>query len=153
MSLYSLCVNNCGVVETSDVCLDCHTVIDRDVDLNRLLLWCLEKKSCKMLNAYFSPFFVYTLVQSEVCRRGENLERDNITYCTLKDFVWRRRASIVMTNGGIEEESTDVLSFCSRMFTTTDADGCSLSGRRVKRNVVLKVLLIHFKDTCDQRIS
>lgn len=33
-----LCVNSGGVVETSDVCSDCHTVIDRDVDLNRLLL-------------------------------------------------------------------------------------------------------------------
>lgn len=41
---YSVCVNSGGVVETSDVCLDCPTVIDRDVDLNRLLHRCLEKK-------------------------------------------------------------------------------------------------------------
>lgn len=31
-----------GVVETSDVCLDCHSVIDRDVDC--LLLSCLGGK-------------------------------------------------------------------------------------------------------------
>lgn len=83
VSLYSLCVNSGGVVETSDVCLDCHTVIDRDVDLNRLLLWCLEKKSCKMLNAYFSPFFARTV----------GGERENMTYCTQKGFVlllWRQ---------------------------------------------------------------
>lgn len=98
-------------------------------------------------------FFVYMLVQSEVCRRGENLERENITYCALKGFVLRRRTAVVTTNGETEEESADVLSFCSRMFTSTGADGGSLSGGRVKRNVVLKVLLIHFKDTCDQRIS
>lgn len=40
--MYSVCVISGGVVETSDVCLDCHTVIDRDVD--RLLLSCLGEK-------------------------------------------------------------------------------------------------------------
>lgn len=50
-------MNSGGLVETSDVCLDCHTVIDRDVDLKPPLASMFgKKKSCKMLNAYFSTF-------------------------------------------------------------------------------------------------
>ena len=37
-------MNSGGVVETSDVCLDCHTVIDKDVDFNHLLLLVSGKK-------------------------------------------------------------------------------------------------------------
>lgn len=44
------------------------------------------------------------LVQSEVYGREENLERENITYCTPRGFVLRRYILIVMTNGRIEEE-------------------------------------------------
>lgn len=42
--MYSICVNSVGVVETSDVCLDCHTVIDRDADFNHLVLISGEEK-------------------------------------------------------------------------------------------------------------
>lgn len=82
-------MNSGGVVETSDVCLDCHTVIDKDVDFKPpLALIALEKKICKMLNNYFSPFFFVKfcrcLYMSEVCCREKTLQKDKILHAVFQ---------------------------------------------------------------------
>lgn len=55
---YSVCVNSGGVVETSAVCLDCHTVIDRDVDLKPPLasMFGGEKNKLRDVESFFLSF-------------------------------------------------------------------------------------------------
>lgn len=82
------------------------------------------KKSCKMLNAYFSPFIFGRCSYSRRFVVEERIEREweKILHTVLRHYI-----PIVRTNGRIEEESIDVLSRapaleCSRGFSSTGAD-------------------------------
>lgn len=86
-------MNSGGVVETSDVCLDCHTVIDRDVDSNHLLLWCFGKKKLARCWMLISLLSLSMFIQLEVCLRGDK----RLTYYTLTVFVLRHYNPIAAT--------------------------------------------------------
>lgn len=115
---YSVCVNSGGVVETSDVCLDCPTVIDRDVDLNRLLHRCLEKKAARCWMLLFLFYFFLFCCRCPCSRKvgGLSQRRDIILRTLLWGFVLRRYIAVVTTDS-IEEEVVLSRESCSRMFS------------------------------------
>lgn len=145
---YSVCVNSGGVVKTSDVCLDCHTVIDRDVDLNRLLHWCLEKKlqdvECLFLSFFCRCSYSQRLVADRI--------RERMLHTVLRQALYLD--SISSLGRQTVEWKTSRLMYCSRSFSSAGADACSLWRGRAKRNgqVVLRVLSTYFKDMCDHII-